>query len=210
MGDWIRELIEQSGYLGVLLLMLLETVFPPIPSEVIMSLSGLQAQRGTMTLWGVILAGTTGAMIGNTFWYVVARWLGIDRFHPLVDKFGRYLTVDWPEVKRADHFFDRYERWFVCFGRMVPTIRSLVSIPAGLFGMRWKPFLIYSTIGTLGWTTLLAVAGYVLGQNYTEVDKYLGPVSTGVIAVLVLYYLYRVFTWKPTPRPEGGRSDTRP
>lgn len=210
MGDWIRELIEQSSYLGVAFLMLLETVFPPIPSEVIMSLSGLQASRGTMTLWGVILAGTFGAMVGNTFWYVVARALGIERFHPLVDKFGRYLTVDWKEVKRADHFFDRYERWFVCIGRMVPTIRSLVSIPAGLFGMRWKPFLMYSTIGTFGWTTLLATTGYLLGQNYTEVDKYLGPVSTGVIVVLVLWYLFRVITWKPSPRPADERSDTHP
>src|SRR3546814_1849702 len=91
MGEWIRELIEQSGYLGVALLMLLETVFPPVPSEVIMSLSGLQASRGTLTLWGVILAGTFGAMVGNTFWYVVARALGIGRFHPFIDKFGRYL-----------------------------------------------------------------------------------------------------------------------
>ena len=210
MGDWVRELIEQSGYLGVTFLMFLETVFPPIPSEIIMSLSGLQAQRGTMTLWGAIVAGTTGAMLGNIFWYAVARWLGIERFHPLIDKYGRYLTVDWKELKRADHFFDRYERWFVCLGRMVPTIRSLVSVPAGLFGMRWKPFLIFSTIGTLGWTSLLAIAGYLLGQNYTEVDKYLGPVSTGVIALLLLWYLYRVFTWKPSARPADERSGTRP
>src|SRR3546814_12628165 len=93
MGEWIRELIEQSGYLGVALLMLLETVFPPVPSEVIMSLSGLQASRGTLTLWGVILAGTFGAMVGTTFWYVVARALGLERFHPFIAKFGRYLTV---------------------------------------------------------------------------------------------------------------------
>lgn len=210
MGDWVRELIEQSGYFGVMFLMFLETVFPPIPSEIIMSLSGLQAQRGTMTLWGAILAGTTGAMIGNIFWYMLARWLGIDRFHPLIDKYGRFLTVDRREVERADHFFDRYERWFVCLGRMVPTIRSLVSVPAGLFGMRWTPFLIWSTIGTLGWTSLLAIAGYELGRNYAEVDRYLGPVSTAIIAVLVLWYLYRVVTWKPSPGPADERFDKRP
>lgn len=197
MGDWVRQLIESSGYAGVTLLMLLETVFPPIPSEIIMSLAGLQAQRGTMTLWGVILCGTTGAMIGNVFWFYVARLLGLDRFHPFIDRFGRFLTVDWKEVKRADAFFDRYDRWFVCFGRMVPTIRSLVSIPAGLFEMPLRPFLIWSTIGTLCWTTGLAVAGYILGQQFEEVDRYLGPVSTGVIAALVLWYLFRVITWKP-------------
>ena len=197
MGDWVRELIEQSGYLGVFLLMLAETVFPPIPSEVIMSLSGLQAQRGTMSLWGAIAAGTAGAMLGNILWYMFARWLGVERFFPLVDRFGRWLTLDRKEVERADHFFDRYERWFVCLGRMVPTIRSLVSVPAGLFGMRWRPFLIFSSIGTLGWTTALAVAGYLLGQNYEDVDRYLGPVGTGVVVVLLLWYVFRVLTWKP-------------
>lgn len=201
MGDWVRQLIEQSGYWGVTLLMFAETVFPPIPSEVIMSLSGLQAQRGTMTLWGAIIAGTAGAMAGNTVWYVAARALGIDRFHPLVDRHSRLLTVDWKELKRADHFFDRWERWFVCLGRMVPTIRSLVSIPAGLFGMRFLPFLIWSTIGTAGWTSLLATAGYLLAERYTKVDEYLGPVSTGVVVALLLWYLFRVVTWKPSPRP---------
>lgn len=201
MGDWVRQLIEQSGYLGVAFLMFAETVFPPIPSEVIMSLSGLQAARGTMTLWGVILSGTTGAMFGNIVWYVLARTLGIDRFHPFIDRYSRILTIDWHELKRADHFFDRWERWFVCLGRMVPTIRSLVSIPAGLFGMRWAPFLIWSTIGTAGWTTLLATAGYLLQQRYTKVDEYLGPVSTGVVVALLLWYLFRVVTWKPSPRP---------
>ncbi len=200
MGDWVRQLIEQSGYLGVAFLMFAETVFPPIPSEVIMSLSGLQAARGTMTLWGVILSGTTGAMLGNIVWYVLARTLGIARFHPFIDRFSRVLTIDWQELKRADHFFDRWERWFVCLGRMVPTIRSLVSIPAGLFGMRWAPFLIWSTIGTAGWTTLLATAGYLLQQRYTKVDEYLGPVSTGVVVALLLWYLFRVATWKPSQR----------
>ncbi|WP_066479970.1 MULTISPECIES: DedA family protein [unclassified Sphingomonas] len=197
MGDWIRELIEQSSYLGVFLLMLLETVFPPIPSEIIMSLSGLQAARGTMTLWGVILAGTAGAMLGNVLWYAFARWLGYDRFKPIIDRWGRWLTLDWREVKRADAFFDKYDHWFVFLGRMMPTIRSLVSIPAGLFEMPWREFLIWSTLGTLGWTTALAVAGYELGSRYAQVDEWLGPVSTGVIIAMVAYYVIRVFTWKP-------------
>ena len=197
MADFVRQWIEQAGYAGVAFLMFLETVFPPIPSEVIMSLSGLQAQRGTMTLWGVILCGTAGAMAGNIVWYFVARLLGIERFRPLVDRFGRFLTMDWREVERADQFFDRWDRWFVCIGRMVPTIRSLVSIPAGLFGMPLRPFLVWSTLGTLGWTAALATAGYLLGQNYSDVDRYLGPASTAVVAALLLWYVFRVITWKP-------------
>ena len=197
MADWVRQLIEAGGYAGVAFLMFLETVFPPIPSEIIMSLSGLQAQRGSMTLWGVIVCGTAGAMTGNVIWYYVARWLGIDRFRPLVDRFGRFLTLDWREVELSDQYFDRWDRWFVCIGRMMPTIRSLVSVPAGLFGMPLVPFLIWSTIGTAGWTSALAIAGYLLGQNYADVDKYLGPASTAVIGALLLWYLYRVITWKP-------------
>ena len=200
MADWVRQLIEAGGYAGVAFLMFLETVFPPIPSEIIMSLSGLQAQRGTMTLWGAILCGTAGAMAGNVVWYYVARWLGIERFRPLVDRFGRFLTLDWREVERADQFFDRWDRWFVCIGRMVPTIRSLVSVPAGLFGMPLVPFLIWSTLGTAGWTAALATAGYLLGQNYSDVDKYLGPASTAVIGILLAWYVFRVITWKPRTR----------
>ena len=196
MADWARELIEQSGYLGVFLLMFLETIFPPIPSEVIMSLSGLQASRGTMSLPMVILAGTAGAMLGNTAWYMAARSLGIDRVRPLVERFGRFLTVDWKEVERADKMFDRWDKWFVMIGRMMPTIRSLVSVPAGLFGMRWVPFLICSAIGTAGWTGALATAGYLLGRNYGQVDKVLGPMSTAIIVTLVTWYLYRVLTWR--------------
>lgn len=197
MGDFVREWIEGSGYLGVGLLMFLETIFPPIPSEVIMSLAGLQAQRGTMTLWGAIMAGTLGAMLGNIAWYMIARWLGIDRFRPLVERFGRLLTVDWREVERADTFFDRHDRWFVCLGRMMPTIRSLVSVPAGLFGMKPLPFVLWSTIGTAGWTGALATAGHALGRNWAEVDTYLGPASTAVVVVLLAWYLFRVATWKP-------------
>jgi membrane protein DedA with SNARE-associated domain len=195
-ADFVRQWIEQAGYPGVAFLMFLETIFPPIPSEVIMSLSGLQAQRGTMTLWGAIAAGTAGAMLGNIAWYLFARWLGIDRLRPIVEHYGRLLTVDWREVKRADHFFDRWERWFVCLGRMMPTIRSLVSVPAGLFGMKPLPFLLWSTLGTAGWTSALAGAGYLLGRNWTDVDRYLGPLSTGVIVVLAGWYLYRVVMWK--------------
>jgi membrane protein DedA with SNARE-associated domain len=197
MAEWIVHLIAQGGYAGIAFLMFLETVFPPIPSEVIMSLAGVNAAKGTLSLPLVIACGTFGAMAGNVCWFVFARTLGIERFRPIVDRFGRILTLDWAEVERADHFFDRWDRWFVFFGRMVPTIRSLVSIPAGLFGMGWGPFLFWSTLGTAGWTGALATAGYLLGRNVDDVERYLGPVSTGVVVALVLWYFFRVFTWKP-------------
>jgi membrane protein DedA with SNARE-associated domain len=197
MSDWIVELIQQTGYLGVAFLMFLETVFPPIPSEVIMALAGLSASKGEMTLWGVILSGTGGAMLGNYFWYLVARVIGVERFRPLIERHGRWLTMDWAEVERGERLFARYGAAYVFFGRMLPTIRSLISIPAGLLKLRLSTFVIWSTLGTAGWTTILAVAGYQLGQNFGEIETYVGPVSTAIIVLIVLGYVWRLITWRP-------------
>ncbi|WP_298852365.1 DedA family protein [uncultured Sphingomonas sp.] len=197
MSEWITQLIEQWTYLGVALLMLLETVFPPIPSEIIMSVSGVYAAKGTMALPGVIAAGTAGAMLGNLFWYAVARALGLDRLKPLVDRFGRWLTMDWDEVVRGERWFLSHGALFVCVGRMVPTIRSLVSIPAGLAEMNLRSFLIWSTVGTTGWSAALATAGYLLGSHYMDIEDYLGPASLAVILAVLAYYLWRVVSWKP-------------
>ncbi len=198
MSDWIIDFIQQSGYLGVALLMLAETVFPPIPSEVIMSIAGMHAGQGTMSLPLVILFGTAGAMLGNYLWYIAARMIGIDRLKPLITRFGRWLTVDWHEVERVQGVFERYGGPIVGTGRVIPTIRSLISIPAGLLKMNQTSFLIWSTIGTAGWTAALATGGWVLGRNFQNVEKILGPVSVGVIVVIVVVYLWRLLTWKPS------------
>ena len=123
MSDWILRFVEETGYLGVAMLMFIETVFPPIPSEVIMSIAGMHAGQGKMSLPLVIAVGTTGAMVGNYFWYLVARVIGIDRLRTMIERYGRWLTLDWPEVERARVMFDRYGGIFVCLGRMLPTLR---------------------------------------------------------------------------------------
>lgn len=195
MGQSIQQLVDQLGYLGVAMLMFAETVFPPLPSEVIMPLAGLRASRGALSLPGVIAAGAAGAMAGNLCWYAVARMLGIDRLHGLVDRHGRWLTLEWQEVERAKNWFRDHGARFVCIGRILPTVRSIVSIPAGLLRMPLGPFFLWSTIGTIAWTATLAVAGYLLGQRYTAVDRYLAPASTAIMVVLVLWYGWRVATW---------------
>jgi len=197
MSDWVIRLIEQSGYFGIAFLMFLETVFPPIPSEVIMPVAGLEAAKGEMLLWAVIASGTGGAMLGNYAWYLLARTIGIDRFKPLIDRWGRWLTIDWPEIERADRMFERHGAAFVFFGRMLPTLRSLISIPAGLLRMNPASFLFWSTIGTAGWTALLATAGYGLGRQYAEVETWIGPVSTAIVVLIVGGYFWRVLTWRP-------------
>jgi membrane protein DedA with SNARE-associated domain len=194
MADWVIRLIDQSGYLGVGFLMFLETIFPPIPSEVIMPVAGVAAGQGKMHYGLVVASGTAGAMLGNIVWYLLARALGIERLHPLIDRWGRWLTVTWAEVERAQKWFGEHGTFFVFLGRMLPTVRSLVSVPAGLLKMRFKTFFFASLLGTAGWTALLAGAGYKLGENYHSIDSVLGPASNAILALLAVGYLYRVWT----------------
>ena len=213
MEDWIIRLVDWAGYWGVAFLMLLETVFPPVPSEVIMTVAGVSASRGNMTLTGTIAAGTAGAMLGNWFWYWLAIKFGEARMHVFIDKYSRWLTLDWEEVERGERLFQSYGSTIVLMARMIPTLRSLISIPAGLFGMSLRRFLVFSTIGTAGWSAALAGAGYFLGSQFDDVEKWLGPLSTLVIAAIVVTYIWRLANWKPRPetiKPVDANSDIRP
>lgn len=196
MDSWIQDLIAQLGYLGIAALMFAETVFPPLPSEVIMPLAGMEAGRGVMALPGVIAAGTAGAMAGNIAWYLVARALGITRFDVLIERYGRWLTISRNDVDRGQRLFANGGALFVCVGRLVPTIRSIVSIPAGLLAMPFGQFVIWSLLGTTAWTSILAVAGSGLGQGYGAVERFVGPISLGIIILLVVAYVWRVATWR--------------
>ncbi|HEY7808966.1 MAG TPA: DedA family protein [Allosphingosinicella sp.] len=196
MGDLVPRLIDQFGYLGVGLLMFLETVFPPIPSEVIMPLAGVAAAQGSMNLAGVVASGTAGAMFGNVFWYAVARVIGLKRFRPFIEKHGRWFTLDWYDIEKAEKLFGRFGSAIVGVGRILPTIRSVVSIPAGLLHMRLRNFLFWSTVGTTAWSSALAIAGYLLGKQFDDINKVLGPLSTAIIVLIVLAYIWRQLTWR--------------
>ena len=213
MEDWIIRLVDWAGYWGVAFLMLLETVFPPVPSEVIMTVAGVSAARGNMTLTGTIAAGTAGAMLGNWIWYWLAIKFGEARMHVFIDKYSRWLTLDWEEVERGHSLFRKHGSIIVLVARMIPTLRSLISIPAGLFKMSLRRFLVFSTIGTAGWSAALAGAGYFLGSQFDDVEKWLGPLSTLVIAAIVVTYVWRLARWKPRPeaiRPADANSDIHP
>jgi membrane protein DedA with SNARE-associated domain len=194
MSDWVIRLIEQSGYLGVAFLMFLETIFPPIPSEVIMPIAGMAAAKGKLGFLPVVASGTAGAMLGNTVWYLAARALGVHRLKPLINRYGRWLTVSWPEVQRAERWFAEHGTFFVFFGRLLPTVRSLVSVPAGLLRMRFKSFFFASLLGTAAWTTILAGAGYKLQNDVSDVERMVGPVSNAVLVVLAIGYAWRLWT----------------
>jgi membrane protein DedA with SNARE-associated domain len=212
MENWIVDLVNWAGYWGVAFLMLLETIFPPVPSEVIMTVAGVSAARGNMTLSGTIAAGTTGAMLGNWVWYWLAIRFGEKRLHVVIDKYSRWLTLDWHEVERGEALFHKHGSIIVLVARMLPTFRSLISIPAGLFGMSLRRFLLFSTIGTAGWSAALAGAGYFLGSQFDDVEKVIGPLSTLVIALIVLSYIWRLLRWRPQAiaKPLDANSDIRP
>jgi membrane protein DedA with SNARE-associated domain len=197
MDDWIIRLVNDTGYWGVGLLMFLETVFPPVPSEVIMTVAGVSAARGNVNFGGVVASGTAGAMLGNYLWFLLAIKFGKDRLQRFLEKHGRWLTLHWSEVERGQALFTKYGSTIVLIARMLPTFRSLISIPAGIFKMSHRRFLVFSAIGTAGWSAALAGAGYVLGSQFADVEKILGPLSTVIIALIVLSYFWRLWRWKP-------------
>lgn len=197
MDDWIIRLVDSAGYWGVGILMFLETVFPPVPSEVIMTVAGVSAARGNMTFGGVVASGTVGAMLGNYLWFWLAIKFGSDRLHRFADRYGRWLTLSWQEIDRGQLLFKKHGSIIVLVARMLPTFRSLISIPAGVFGMSHRRFLVFSAIGTAGWSAALAGAGYLLGSQFEDVEKILGPLSTIVIGLIIVGYVWRLIRWKP-------------
>jgi membrane protein DedA with SNARE-associated domain len=196
MFNWITGLVEQTGYLGIAFLMLAENVFPPIPSELIMPLAGFTAARGELNIVVVVLAGMAGSIAGALLWYYVGRWVGCERLERWAGRHGRWLTIAPEEVDDAMRWFRRHGGKAVLVGRLIPAVRTLISVPAGIFGMNLPAFLLYTGVGTAAWTALLAGAGYLLEGQYQQVSEYLNPISNAIIAVIVLWYLYRVATFR--------------
>lgn len=186
------NVIFSTGYAGIVLLMFVENVFPPIPSELIMPLAGFMATKGQLALAAIIVAGTIGSILGALPLYFFGRSIGERRLKELADRHGRWFTVSCRDIDRAKDWFDRYGAWAVFACRLVPGIRSLISIPAGIARMKLAPFLFFSTMGAALWTTLLASAGYALGANFNKVEEYLDPISYSVFAGLIVFYVVRV------------------
>ncbi|MBC8101692.1 MAG: DedA family protein [Cytophagales bacterium] len=206
MQDWIINLMSSWGYLGIAFLMFLENVFPPIPSELIMPLAGFTATgQGKLSLPLVIAAGTLGSLIGQLPLYYLGRVVGEERLKVWADKYGAWLTVSGDEVTHAREWFDQHGSKGILLGRVVPGVRSLVSIPAGMAKMNLGKFLLYTFFGTLAWTTLLGYLGSLLGKNYEAVSRYVGPVSYLVLGGIGLYIVYSVIRRKRHPKkPEGA------
>ena len=190
------EVISSMGYAGIVVLMFIENVFPPIPSEFIIPLAGFLVSEGKFSFIGVVIAGTIGATLGSLPLYYAGRTIKEKRLREWTKKYGRWMAMSEDDLDRAKEWFAKYGGWTVFFCRMIPGIRSLISIPAGIQRMNLFPFLLWSAAGMAIWTTLLTSAGFLLRSNFEKVEDYLDPFVYVIIGALIAGYLYRVIRWR--------------
>ena len=181
--------MNSLGYLGIGLLMFAENLFPPIPSELIMPLAGFTVAKGNMNFTLAVLAGVIGTILGAFPWYYAGKILGEERLKSLADRYGKWITVSSQDIDKATRWFNRYGNKAVLLGRLVPGVRTLISLPAGLSNMPLAPFVIYSTLGTTAWVMILTFLGFMLGEKYELVEQYLDPVSKIVLVFLIVAFI---------------------
>ena len=196
MTQWILDVIAAGGYWGIMLLMALENIFPPIPSEIIMGLGGINVAHGRMDFWPLLAAGTIGSTIGNYAWYMVGARLGHERLRPFITRYGRWLTMDWEDVEGMIAFFQRHGHWVVFGLRFSPLMRTMISLPAGMARMHRGQFILYTAIGTTIWNIILIGAGFYLGRNFAQIEHYTGPITVATIGIILAVYLWRVARWR--------------
>jgi membrane protein DedA with SNARE-associated domain len=189
-GRWIICFISQLGYMGIIVTMAIESACIPLPSEIIMPFSGYLASTGRFTLWGTAIAGAFGCVVGS----VVAYWVGIWGGRPFIQKYGKYVLLSPKDLATADRFFARYGEWAIFFSRLLPIVRTFISLPAGIARMNFFKFVIYTFIGSLPWCLMLAYVGKVMGENWAGIRVYFrrADIFIGIIIVLgIAYFLYR-------------------
>ncbi|CAG5072798.1 Protein DedA [Dyadobacter sp. CECT 9623] len=188
MTSLIEEFINQAGYLAIFLLMLLENVFPPLPSEIILSISGITAAQDELNPFLAVLSATIGSLAGAGFWYWVGNKVGHDRLEKWISKKGMWVGLSEESYQKALRFFDKHATAAVFWGRMVPTFRTFISIPAGLVAMKPVKFLIYTFAGTLIWSSLVFFAAFYFGNKYQGAFDTVGKVFNFIIIGLLLLY----------------------
>lgn len=198
-GQWIQDVMGSLGYVGLVLLLFLENLFPPIPSEVVLPLAGFFVGTGDFTFWGALLASTVGSMAGAFALYGLGRWGG----RRLVLRYGKWLHVSGEDLDRAEGWFARHGDLLVLGARVVPGARSVVSIPAGTSRMPLLRFTVLTAIGSVAWNAVLIGAGVILGRNWSTVQNWVGSYSNVVLAVAfvlaAVYLAYRGFRKRKQP-----------
>lgn len=207
MTEWATSVMDALGYPGLAFLVALENVFPPIPSEIILPLAGFNSSQGTMNVFLAILAATVGSVTGALILYYVGYVFGEARVRWMVRKWGKWLGFKEADIDSADIWFDRHGGIAVALCRVVPIVRSLISIPAGLRKMPMITFALYTAAGSLVWNTVLITAGYILGDNWDHVEEYVGILQYVVIAVVLVVGIWWV--WLRMIKPQSARWRTR-
>ncbi|MBC2185952.1 DedA family protein [Listeria sp. FSL L7-0253] len=189
METWITSIMADFGYIGIFLLIMVENLFPPIPSEIILTFGGFMTTISSLNVVMVIIVATLGSVVGAILLYKVASYFGKERLTKIVLKHGRILRLKASDIERAESFFLKYGSWAVFLCRMIPLIRSLISIPAGMTKMKMSRFLVLTTAGSLIWNTVLIGLGALLGESWNEIVVFMDSFSTiiySVIAILIV------------------------
>ncbi|GAA0303547.1 membrane protein DedA with SNARE-associated domain [Gracilibacillus halotolerans] len=197
MQNWLVDIMNDLGYFGILLLIALENVFPPIPSEIILTFGGFMTTTTNLTVVGVILAATGGSVVGAIILYSIGLQLNVARLEKIIDRWGHILRITRNDIHRADAWFAKYGAWTVFFCRFIPIIRSLISIPAGMSHMNAPLFLMLTTLGTLIWNSVLVYLGAKLGASWEVLVDYMDMYSYviyGLLFFVLLFILYKF--WK--------------
>ncbi len=194
--DWVLSIMEKLGYIGIAFLMFLDNVFPPIPSEIIMPSAGYTAAKGELTLIGVIIAGSIGSLLAAALLYWLGRKIPQHHLFSLIERYGKYIHISVTDLEKSLTWFEKYGHRIVFFGRMIPAVRSLISIPAGMSNMPFRKFMAYSAAGTIIWTAFLAYIGYHFGENpalMSAITQRIGYIILVVTMIYILYYLVKRF-----------------
>lgn len=195
MFEWILYIIESGGYIGIFLLMVLENIFPPIPSELIIPFAGFAAAKGELNIIVVFIVTVLGGLVGAIPWYVLGHLYGLRRLERLSAKYGRILTLTTNDIDSAHKWFRKHGHLAVLFGRLVPTVRTLISVPAGMARMPLSTFVMYTVLGTAMWNSMLLFSGYVLESQYGQLAEYINAASNVVVISIISIYIYRVITY---------------
>lgn len=186
MEEWLINIINEYGYLSIVCLIAIENIFPPIPSEVILTFGGFMTTTSNLSIAGVVISATAGSVIGAVVLYTIGILLGIERLEKVIDRWGHILRFKIEDIHRAYMWFDKYGLWTVFFCRFIPLIRSLISIPAGIINMNLGIFLLLTTLGSFIWNIALVWLGASVGGSWDKIVGYMDIYSNAVYALLFL------------------------
>jgi membrane protein DedA with SNARE-associated domain len=183
---WVEGLISSAGYAGLYLVMFLENIFPPIPSEVILPLAGSLSLSGRFSISLITIVGMFGSLTGALVFYGLGKWLGEEALRRFIGKYGKFALLTVEDFDRSKAWFAKYDNWVIFFSRMVPVVRSLISIPAGVSSMNLFQFCVFTILGTSLWSFALSYAGRLLGERWSLITQWINTYQNIVLAIVLL------------------------